>query len=195
MSGDVQVRFCEGLGVKFLGATHLVVQLVVAQQRGAGFDIGRLKSLADAFKIAADFSSPEATARTARALHTEYGLRATMRILEKALAFTRSKDKKFMVMLSYSAGDVVRACEGLPRFDQNLIDYLRETHVPFVDLLEKHVEDFKSFKLSPREYARRYYIGHYNPKGNHFCAFAVKDAIANWLDPKPTAYREGAETV
>jgi hypothetical protein len=173
----------------------LVVQLVIAQQRGTGFDVGHLKTLADAFHIAGDFGSSEATARTARALHTEYGLRATTRILEKALTFARSKDKKLMIMLSYSAGDVMRACEGLPRFDQSLIDYLKEARVPFIDLLEKHVEDFKSFRLSPREYVRRYYIGHYKPQGNHFCAFAVKDAIVNWLDPKPLAYREGAETV
>ena len=48
---------------------------------------------------------------------------------------------------------------------------------------------------SPRFFRDSYYIGHYKPRGNHFFAFAVKDAIVEWLEPKPIAYREGAETV
>jgi hypothetical protein len=94
------------------------------------------------------------------------------------------------------------ACEGQPRPDQILVDFLREKNIQFVDVLTKHVQDFGDFKLSPKEYARRYYnvwqsmyLGHYKPQGNHFFAFAIKDAVVNWLEPKPTAYREGSETI
>ena len=73
--------------------------------------------------------------------------------------------------------------------------FLRENGIPFVDLLEKHVEDFRSFRITPQEYVNRYFIGHYKPLGNLFFAFAVKDAVAQWLDPKPIAYREGSETI
>jgi hypothetical protein len=34
-------------------------------------------------------------------------------------------------------------------------------------------------------------IGHYNPSGNHFFAFALKNSLIEWLDPKPLTYREG----
>ena len=34
----------------------------------------------------------------------------------------------------------------------------------------------------------RYYIGHYNPQGNVFCAFAMRNKLVSMLDPKPAAY-------
>ena len=71
-------------------------------------------------------------------------------------------------MLSYSETDVVRACSGLPRFDQDFVDHLEENGFLVVDGLKKHVEDFRFFGCSPEEYVRRYYIGHYSPQGNHF---------------------------
>lgn len=36
------------------------------------------------------------------------------------------------------------------------------------------------------------YIGHYNPAGNYFFAFAVKDILLEWVGPKPPNYGEGA---
>jgi hypothetical protein len=32
--------------------------------------------------------------------------------------------------------------------------------------------------------------GHYNPRGNHFFDFSIKDRIVGWLDPKPITYRQ-----
>jgi hypothetical protein len=75
------------------------------------------------------------------------------------------------------------------------VDFLKEKNILFVDALTQHVQDFKAFNLSAKEYVDRYYIGHYNPLGNHFFAFAIKDAVVNWLEPKPITYREGAETI
>ncbi len=89
----------------------------------------------------------------------------------------------------------MRACEGGPRVDQAVVDFLKEKEIPFVDGLSKHLEDFRSFRLSPREYVRRYYVGYYKPQGNHFFAFAIKDVVVLWLDPKPVAYHAGSETI
>ena len=58
-----------------------------------------------------------------------------------------------------------------------------------------HVEDFKCFRLNYEQYRRRYFIGHYNPSGNHFFAFAIKDAIVNWLDPQPITYQLGEDSL
>jgi hypothetical protein len=33
----------------------------------------------------------------------------------------------------------------------------------------------------------RYFIGHYNPLGNCFCAFAIKGQFARMLQPPPPA--------
>ena len=49
---------------------------------------------------------------------------------------------------------------------------------------------FKKFDLSLDDYVDRYFIGHYSPAGNHFFAHAIKDAIVDWLDPKPITYRD-----
>ena len=125
----------------------------------------------------------------------EYALRVGIKIVEKAQAFAREKNKKLMIILSYDSDTVSRACHGLPRPDQSLVDFLKEKNIPFVDVLAKHCEDFQAFKLSTEDYVRRYYIGHYKPQGNHFFAFAIKDTVVNWLDPKPTAYHDGSETI
>jgi hypothetical protein len=54
--------------------------------------------------------------------------------------------------------------------------------------LRKHVEDYAAYRCTPQEYTDRLYVAHYGPQGNHFFAFAVKDDVVAWLDPKPPAY-------
>ena len=95
-----------------------------------------------------------------------------------------------MVLLSYSANDVIHACYNRPRFDRIFVDYLNEQGFLTFDSLHAHVEEFKQFNCSPEEYAQRYYTGHYNPRGNHFFAFEIKDTLVQWLDPSPPTYRE-----
>ncbi|MBM3237496.1 SGNH/GDSL hydrolase family protein [Candidatus Poribacteria bacterium] len=166
------------------------VQAFLAQQNVTDIKIEILQRMAEVLEIPADFSSPEATAKTAQALLRECAFRASMYIVDKAKAFAKTEGKKFMILLSYSSGDVINACKNIPRFDQLFVNYLKENEFLFVDVLQKHVEDFKVFNCSPEEYVQRYYIGHYNPNGNHFFAFAVKNDIVKWLEPKPPTYRE-----
>lgn len=165
------------------------VQVFLAERRAADVDLDALKKMAEVLGAGSpDFSSPEMIAKTAQDLLQTYALRASQFIVDQARAFAREEGKKLMIFLSYSAGNAIAACQGRPRFDQPFVEFLRENAVPFVDALEKHVEDFSWFRGTPEEYVRRYYIGHYNPKGNHFFAYSVKDALVNWLEPKPPAY-------
>ena len=48
--------------------------------------------------------------------------------------------------------------------------------------------DFSHTNLGVPEYIRRYYVAHYNPLGNHFTAFAVKDKLVELMDPRPATY-------
>ena len=169
---------------------HFEVQVFLAQQQVTDIKSEILQKTAEALEIPTDFSSPEATSNTARTLLQECALRASMYIVGKARAFAETESKKLMILLSYSSGDVIRACQEAPRFDQFFVDYLNENKFLFADVLNKHFEDFKVFNCSPEEYIQRYYIGHYNPRGNHFFAFAVKDDIVKWLNPKPPTYNE-----
>ena len=140
--------------------------------------------------MTADFSSPESTASTARNLMQTCALRSSMYVVDRARGFAEAGGKELMVLLNYPANDVIQACHNRPRFDRIFVDYLNEQGFLFIDSLHAHVEEFKQFNCSPEEYAQRYYTGHYNPRGNHFFAFEIKDTLVQWLDPSPPTYRE-----
>jgi hypothetical protein len=176
----------------------LVVQIMVAQQPGSDLDVFQLEETASALGLRLDFRDPETRPGAASTLYNACAWLASELIVEKAREYCAGQGKNLMVLLSYPGGDVVNACradsEGRgdytgchgPRFRE----YLARTGLLVVDSMPKHVEEFRTFRLDPREYANRYYIGHYNPTGNHFFAHAIKDELIAWLDPKPITYQE-----
>ncbi|MHC4608519.1 MAG: hypothetical protein ACYTAF_16530, partial [Planctomycetota bacterium] len=125
---------------------------------------------------------------TAQELHTRAALRATMWIVDRVEEYAKEKGKKVLYVLSFNARNVARRIHEGTRFDRPFVDFLRKKGVPFVDLMEAHRRDYAYFKCSPERYLKRHYIGHYNPAGNHFCAFAMKDQVVSMLDPKPGSY-------
>jgi hypothetical protein len=117
-----------------------------------------------------------------------HALFATLRILDKVEAFAAAHERHVLYVLSYSPHNIQRYLEQGDRFDQPLVDYLEARRRPYVDLLKAHAADYAGFRLPPAEYLARYFIGHYNPLGNFFCARAMKDKLVEMLDPKPPAY-------
>jgi hypothetical protein len=79
---------------------------------------------------------------------------------------------------------------GEARYDQEVLDFIEEHNFRFFDMNKVHLDDYKKFNLNMEEYMDRYFIGHYKPAGNHFFAYAIKDAIVDWLDPKPITYQQ-----
>jgi len=124
-----------------------------------------------------------------RGVLDRYGLAATRHILTQAAEFARRQEKKLLVVLFDPGRVMPQLVQEQARYDQEIVDFLRENDFNYFDMNVVHAEDFKSFRLSYGEYCRRYFIGHYNPSGNHFFAFAIKDKIVNWLDPKPITYK------
>lgn len=180
-----------------------VVHLMIASRTGIIADQAILDQVAKTIGGPEPDWSTEASVRTTadRLLH-DYGVRVGMQIIEKTKTFADGKGKKLLVLLSYPMGSVANACKGVPpghgtgNIDWHPAEFkqfLKSKKIPFVDTLPKHLAEFQTFKLSPQEYINRYYIGHYTPRGNHFFAYAVKDEILAWLDPKPPAYREDNE--
>jgi hypothetical protein len=49
--------------------------------------------------------------------------------------------------------------------------------------------DYRQFEVDINTYLKRYYIGHHNPAGNFFTAWAIKNQIVEWLEPTPAPYR------
>jgi hypothetical protein len=184
-------QLCDREHVYEAFSPDFVVQAFAAEEGAVDVDRALLRRAADALSIAADFSSPEATTTTGAAILLQCGLRASEVVFDKLKAYVAAENKRLLVQLSCPGQDVVDACRGRSRFDQRFVDYLEAHGFRYVDGLQSHLQDYRDFRCSPEEYVRRYYVGHYNPKGNHFFAFAVKNATVDWLDPKPPAYRPG----
>jgi hypothetical protein len=119
---------------------------------------------------------------------TRQALYASMRIVDKVEEFAAREKKKVLYVLSYNPETVRRRLKGSSRFDQAFVDFLDQRRLPYVDLLEAHATDYAKFAPDINGYVSRYFIGHYNPLGNHFCAFAIKDKLVRMLHPPPPAY-------
>ena len=126
------------------------------------------------------------------ALRQAYAFAATRYIIAHAEAFAAKNGKKLLIVLFCPTVTRQLITTG-ERTDQPIVNYLQERGTRTFDMNLVHVEDYKSFNLSLDEYMKRYFIGHYSPKGNHFFAFAIKDEVIDWLDPKPITYREDAQ--
>ncbi|MDA1055047.1 MAG: twin-arginine translocation signal domain-containing protein [Planctomycetota bacterium] len=118
------------------------------------------------------------------------GIYATQQIVDQIEKYRAENDKSVLYVLSYGGYTVQQYLQTGERFDQSLVDFLDRREVPYVDLTRAHAEDFAQFKVDVNAYLSRYYIGHYAPLGNSFCAFAVKDELVRMLEPKPPAYAE-----
>ena len=107
-------------------------------------------------------------------------------------SYATAAGKRVLILLSYLSLDISASVRGEPRADAPLLDFLATTGLPVVDTLRMHLDDFAAYRCTTRKYNQRLFVGHYNPHGNHFFAYAIKDDLAAWLDPKPPAYDRAA---
>lgn len=148
-----------------------------------------ISALAQEHGMALKIDSPASLRQAIDGVFTKAAIYASTRIVEKVEAYAKTHGKKVLYVLSYSDGalkDTVRKGE---RFDQTFVDYLNKEQLPYVDLLEGHLKDFSKYKIPVDEYAKQFWIGHYNPRGNFFQAYAIKDKVVEMLDPKPVPYQ------
>lgn len=61
--------------------------------------------------------------------------------------------------------------------------------VPVIDLRDAFREAYATYRGDVRVLLEPYYIGHHTPRGNFFFAWAIKDRVVEWLDPRPLPYR------
>lgn len=151
-----------------------------------------------------DFSSPDKVKQSTQKLYEAYAIKAGMKIMERVHQSLARAGKKLFVLLSYPASNIWYACAGKPKttsapiFDfhpREFMEFLESRKIPYIDSAQKHVEEFRQFRIDAKAYVDRYYIGHYNPKGQHFFAFAIKNEIVGWLSPKPPTYAMEAEGI
>ena len=139
-----------------------------------------------------DATGPRRTPMQAQAaaLLNRYSQRATLFILEKVRAFTRENGKTLLVVLNGTADIAEMKARGT-RDDQAVVDYLVKERIPYVDINAILLQGFKLSNLSKADYMKPYLVngGHFNPMGNHFIAYAIKDKLLELLDPKPVPYQ------
>jgi hypothetical protein len=126
----------------------------------------------------------------AAALLDRYSVRATHFILDKVRAFAKQNGREVLVVLFDPYRAMAEMRQSGTRYDQEIVDYLSKERMSYFDMNEVHLRDFKNYNLSWEGYLKQYLIGHYNPAGNHFFAFSIKDKVVQWLDPKPTPYQQ-----
>jgi len=153
--------------------------------------IQQLKTLSKHLKCPVDFDGNSLRPSVAKLLD-KYSFEATKCILIKAKEFVRTNDKKLMIIIFDPYRVTRELLKGGTRYDQEIVDFLDENDFNYIDMNLVHVEDFKNFNLSINDYFKRYFIGHYNPVGNHFFAYSIKDRIVEWLDLKPITYEDSA---
>ena len=130
-----------------------------------------------------------------KATHTRAALRATRHVLERTEEFVERTSRKLLVVLSFHAEMIRATLMGEDDWDRDLLNFLETRNYPYVDLRDLHREEFASFNGDVESYIGRYYNGHYAPHGNYFCATALKNAVVDWLDPKPIPYLRFEEVV
>lgn len=155
-------------------------------------DVARLNRLADWLDYAKVVEDSSDLKRQVSTLRSAYAFATTRLIIDKAAAFADQSGKRLMFVL-FCPRTMRQLIAAEPRYDQEIADYLQQQGHTTFDMNPIHEADFREFNLSVDDYAQRYFIGHYSPAGNHFFAHSIKDAIVEWLDPKPITYREDTQ--
>jgi hypothetical protein len=162
--------------------------LLFRNKRISDLDLDRVAKLSRWLQVKFDFNDTANRERAVIDLLDQYSFKATEYILMKLKAYAQKNNKKLMIVLFDPYRVTNSLIENGTRYDTEIVEFLEKEKFNFFDMNLVHVQDFKNFKLSLDDYYKRYLLGHYNPAGNHFFAFSIKNKIVEWLNPKPITY-------
>jgi len=167
-----------------------ILKMVMAAREG-GKDISDelINPVAVTFGIPDEKMADTETAKKIKKIHTEAALFATQHVVTWAEEFTKDAGKKLMILLSFGSGNIERHLSGEPRFDQSFVDWLKDKSYPVIDMRDAFAADYKKYKIDIEQYLAPFYNGHHTPRGNFFTAWAIKDRLIQWLNPKALPYR------
>ncbi len=168
---------------------HVQVARHNAQQGRAELSYDRLMRLAADHGRPVKVTTPEELHRACGELLLQESLYATIRTIDRVVAFANSHDKRVLFMLTYPQSDIERTVRSGRRFDQSIVVHLQKRGLPFVDLLSAF-EAARGDHTSVEKFLEPYYVGHHSPLGNAFIAYAIKDRLVELMNPKPRPYRQ-----
>jgi hypothetical protein len=156
----------------------------------ADLDEPRVAQLAARLGCPWDATDAEPRRQQAAQLLDRYALQATRYVLGKLRDCAAQNERKLLVVLFDPYRVLPELCRQDTRYDQEIVDYLAAERFHYFDMNVVHARDWRASGLPYDQYVRQFFIGHYNPRGNHFFAYAIKDTVVQWLDPKPIPYRQ-----
>lgn len=167
----------------------LALQLLLFKMgKIADLDIKKLQMLSKWLKLDINFSDKEKLNENASYLLDKYSFAATKYILEKLNNYVKANNKKLLLVLFDPYRTTNALMMGEQRYDQDIVDYVKAQNFNYFDMNLEHVKDAKRFNVGIADYYKIYLLGHYNPTGNHFFAFSIKNKIIEMLNPKPITY-------
>ena len=182
-------QLCDEDYVRRTFAEDPVLRVALCTRGGAKITTKRLISISKAFGVSDEQILALKPNEAIRRIHTEAALYATKNIVEWTEQFVEKTGKKLMLILSFGRGNVARELQGKSRFDQSFVDWLKDKSYPVIDMRDCFKAEYGQFKMDVNTYLKRYYIGHHNPAGNFFMAWALKSHLVKWLEPPPAPYR------
>jgi hypothetical protein len=152
-------------------------------------DFEKLRLLARFLNSTIDPENDKDKRKAVSNLLDKYAFAATKFILKKVKDFAEKKSKKLLVVIFDPYQVTNSLILNKSRYDQEIVNFLTKEKFNYFDMNVVHAQEYKLWKLSLKDYYNRYFIGHYNPAGNHFFAFSIKSAVVKMLDPKPITYQ------
>jgi hypothetical protein len=146
------------------------------------------EAVATSFGLLSGRMGEGSAAEAARRLHLQAALLATRSVVERVEAFVQQTGKRLMVILAFGRRNMAAALREEPRFDQPLLDFLATRTYPVIDMRNAFREEFRHSLLDAETFLGRHYNGHLTPSGNCFTAWAIKDRVVEWLEPRPAPY-------
>lgn len=182
-------RLCDRAFVYKTFKDDPVLQVMLSLRKGRTISPKLVSPVAVSFGIAQEPNEQTAAKKKIEDMYTEAALFATENIVTWTEQFCRKTGKKLMLILSFSKENIAAALTGKPAFDRNFTNWLKDKPYPVIDMRDYFGADFKHSDGNVQGYLRKYYNGHHTPAGNFFTAWALKNKVVTWLDPKPLPYQ------
>jgi hypothetical protein len=164
------------------------VYLALANQNEGERALAYLEKACEGFGVTVPVGTEGSIEAAAQVVHAEAALFATRKVVELAERFCSDNEIELMFVLSYRQASIRSMLDGVERFDQEFVDWLKGRTHAVIDMGEAFKSEFDRSTLDPDTFLTKYYIGHHTPLGNSFTAWTMMETVVDWLDPKPLTY-------
>lgn len=161
-----------------------------SKDENASLKYKEIMDLTQTHGIETQLDTNSTVSEVAAEYHKRCALFSTKKIIEKITTYCANNDKKLLFVLSYPAKYIAASHTSGNRWDQELVDFINEKGLPCIDLYKSHINEFSQYNIEMTDYLKKYFIGHYNPLGNFFCAQAIREKLIDSLNPKPRPYTQ-----